>query len=153
MKKLGIVTGRPYRQSISLAVSLAQGGNLATTAPSPASRNGGVGSGHDDDDSMDVHAHHLPLYRNGHFRPRASTLEELSLYFATSPAAAAAAELALSQHQQARADDAGSAAMLPAPMDLSQNYERVMRIAEVEGQQPAVETPAKTAELLAEKTA
>ena len=42
MKKLGIVTGRPFRQSIALAVSLAQNGNMP------------VVSSRDDDDSMDM---------------------------------------------------------------------------------------------------
>lgn len=162
VKKLGIVTGRPYRQSIAVAVSLAQGGNLSTSAGSPGSRNSNVGNV-DDDDSMDVH-HHLHHHRNGHFRRRPNTLEELSLYFATSPAAAAAAaaELALSQHQQARVpqadadDDSNGAGIHPAPIDLSQNYERMMRIGggDVETQpRDVVDTSNKSAELLAEKSA
>lgn len=164
VKKLGIVTGRPYRQSIAVAVSLAQGGNLSSTTGSPGSRNG-VGSV-DDDDTMDVH-HHLHHHHNtnGHFRRRPNTLEELSLYFATSPAAAAAAaaELALSQHQQQarvpQADDddnSSGSGIHPAPMDLSQNYERMMRIAgaDVETQpRDVVDTSNKSAELLVEKGA
>jgi hypothetical protein len=178
VKKLGIVTGRPYRQSIAVAVSLAQGGNLSSTG-SPGSRiNGG---GNDDDDSMDVvHPHHnLHHHHNGHFHRRPNTLEELSLYFAASPAAAAAAaaELALSQHvlaaQTARGvvpqqppsttddDDSGTGGFHPAPIDLSQNYERMMRNPSVGGgdvdHQPptvsvrdvvAVDTSNKTSELL-----
>ena len=160
VKKLGIVTGRPYRQSIAVAVSLAQGGSLSSSAGSPGSRNGGVGNV--DEDSMDVHLHH---HRNGHFRHRPNTLEELSLYFATSPAAAAAAaaELALSQHQQARVpqvdgddDNSTSGGIHAAPIDLSQNYERMMRIAggDVETQpRDVVDTSNKSAELLVEKSA
>lgn len=178
MKKLGIVTGRPYRQSIAVAVSLAQGGNLSSvSAGSPGSRvNGGVGGNAVDDDSMDVH-HHLHHHSNGHFRRLPNSLEELSLYFAASPAAAAAAaaELALSQHvhaaQTARGavippsttdeDDNNSngAVIHPAPIDLSQNYERMMRIAggDVDQTQTrdvvAVDTSNKTTELMVEKSA
>lgn len=122
---------------------------------------------------MDVH-HHLHHHRNGHFRHRPNTLEELSLYFATSPAAAAAAaaELALSQHQHQHQHQARIAApanvddhddhhnngtpIHPAPIDLSQNYDRMMRIsaADVESQpRDVVDTSNKTAELLAEKSA
>ncbi|KZS11268.1 Bric-a-brac [Daphnia magna] len=178
VKKLGIVTGRPYRQSIAVAVSLAQGGNLSSvSAGSPGSRvNGGVGGNAVDDDSMDVH-HHLHHHSNGHFRRLPNSLEELSLYFAASPAAAAAAaaELALSQHvhaaQTARGavippsttdeDDNNSngAVIHPAPIDLSQNYERMMRIAggDVDQTQTrdvvAVDTSNKTTELMVEKSA
>lgn len=175
MKKLGIVTGRPYRQSIAVAVSLAQGGNLSS-AGSPGSRvNGGVGGNAVDEDSMDVH-HHLHHHTNGHFRRLPNSLEELSLYFAASPAAAAAAaaELALSQHvhaaQTARGgvippsttdeDDNNSngGVIHPAPIDLSQNYERMMRITGGDVDQTqrdvvAVDTSNKTTELLVEKSA
>ncbi len=179
VKKLGIVTGRPYRQSIAVAVSLAQGGNLSS-AGSPGSRINGGGV-NDDDDSMDVHPHHLH-HHNGHFRRRPNTLEELSLYFAASPAAAAAAaaELALSQHvlaaQTARGvvpppptsttddDDnnsSGTGGFHPAPIDLSQNYERMMRNpvgGDVDQPQTvrdvvAVDTSNKTTELLVDKSA
>lgn len=166
VKKLGIVTGRPYRQSIAVAVSLAQGGHTLP-AGSPGSRTH-VG-GNDDDDSMDVH-HHLHHHRNGHhhFRRRPNTLEELSLYFAASPAAAAAAaaELALSQHQQGRVsasvdvdDDNSGTAIHPAPIDLSQNYERLMRgggagsDVETQSRDVVVDTSSKNAEMLTEKSA
>ena len=68
MKKLGIVTGRPYRQSIAVAVSLAQQNS---------------GSIRDDDDSMDS-----PDPRH-HFHPlgRGNPLEELGLYFGSKAAA------------------------------------------------------------------
>ena len=165
MKKLGIVTGRPYRQSIALAVSLAQAqnGQMPTmSAGSPGSRTGSVGP--DDDDSMDVHHnllhHHLQQQQRamaaaGHFRRRANSLEELSLYFSpAAAAAAAAAELALAQNRPASAeadeDDAGSAGsgIHPAPMDLSQNYERIIRPASGVDAEP----PTKSTELLAEKS-
>jgi type II secretory pathway pseudopilin PulG len=103
-------------------------------------------------------------------------LEELSLYFAASPAAAAAAaaELALSQHvlaaQSGRPvvppssttdDENNSNGFHPAPIDLSQNYERMIRNSSGGNVDPpsqtrdvvAVDTSNKTAELLVEKSA
>ena len=127
MKKLGIVTGRPFRQSVAVALSLAQGGSLSSPAGSPESRNEGVGNV--DEDSMDVHLHH---HRDGHFRHRPNTLEELSLYFATSPVAAG---LSLNQHLQARVSQVNgdyynstNEGIHAAPIDLSKNYERMMHI-------------------------
>ena len=120
MKKLGIVTGRPFRQSVAVALSLAQGGSLSSPAGSPESRNEGVGNV--DEDFMNVHLHH---HRNGHFRHRSNTLEELSLYFATSPVAAG---LSLNQHLQARVFQVNgdyynstNEDIHAAPIDLSQN--------------------------------
>lgn len=117
---------------------------------------------------MDVHHnllhHHLQQQRAaaaaaaaaGHFRRRANSLEELSLYFSpAAAAAAAAAELALAQNRPASAevdeDDAGSAGsgVHPAPIDLSQNYERIIR----PGSGVDAEPQTKSAELLAEKSA
>lgn len=128
VKKLGIATGRPYRQSqaIAVAVSLAQAqqasqqqqqqqqtSNGSTGRLSVGGTVGGRGGSsspvsRDDEDSMDMgvhHHHHHALSLHHHFRRRPNTLEELSMYFATSPAAAAAAaaaaaELALQQQQQ-----------------------------------------------------
>ena len=120
MKKLGIVTGRPFRQSVAVAVSLAQGRSLSSSAGSPESCNEGIGNV--DEDSMDVTLHH---HRNGHFRHRPNTLEELSLYFATSPVAAG---LSLNQHLQARVSQVNgdyynstNEGTPAAPIDLSQN--------------------------------
>lgn len=159
---MGIVTGRPYRQSIAVAVSLAQGGTLPSSTGSPGSRNGNVGNV-DDDDSMDVH-HHLHHHRNSHFLRRPNTLEELSLYFAASPAAAAAAaaELAMSQRVPPPPvddvdDDNSGTGIHPAPIDLSQNYERLMRLgggSDVESQpRDVVDTSTKNTEMLTEKSA
>ena len=101
-------------------------------------------------------------------------MEELSLYFAASPAAAAAAaaELALSQHVLAAQQQSGrvvvppttdddennsSNGFHPAPIDLSQNYERMIRSGggdvDQQSQTVAVDTSNKTTELLVDKSA
>ena len=164
VKKLGIATGRPYRQSqaIAVAVSLAQAQHAAGSAGSrPLShrqpsvspgRHGGGGA--DDEDSMDVTSHQSLLHHHFHHR-RPSTLEELSMYFATSPAAAAAAaaELALQQQQaraQATEDEDDSGVTHPAPMDLSQSYERMIRVDSVDQSVDVSRPSSKTTELLTE---
>jgi helix-turn-helix, Psq domain len=101
VKKLGIVTGRPYRQSIAVAVSLAQGGNLAGVSP------------RDDDDSMDVKE--APRF---HGLGRVNPLEELGLYFTPT-------DLALGRADESRHLSRPDA--IPAPIDLSQSYERMLR--------------------------
>lgn len=142
VKKLGIVTGRPYRQSIAVAVSLAQQNS---------------GSIRDDDDSMDS-----PDPRH-HFHPlgRGNPLEELGLYFGSKAAALGLPGLPGLQGLQAlqglpglpglsaSADDARSAA-LPAPIDLSQSYERMLR-GESESQHGVTDSVDKS-ELIAEKS-
>ena len=138
VKKLGIVTGRPYRQSIAVAVSLAQ---QSATGISPR----------DDDDSLDsgdprhnASAFHQALGRAAAVAAAAGVvnpLEELGLYFA-------------SKRIQTQLPELSELPLpLPAPIDLSQGYERMLRGDAATPHSVADSGVVEKSELIAEKTA
>ena len=133
VKKLGIVTGRPYRQSIAVAVSLAQ---QASSGVSPR----------DDDDSLDsADPRHHSAFHQALGRAAAAAagvvnpLEELGLYFGSKR---------LLPDLPPLPDSA-----LPAPIDLSQGYERMLRGDAATPHSVAESGVVDKSELIAEKTA
>lgn len=133
VKKLGIVTGRPYRQSIAVAVSLAQ---QASSGVSPR----------DDEDSLDSgdprhhSAFHQALGRAAAAAAAAGVvnpLEELGLYFGS----------------KRLLPELPAEAQLPAPIDLSQGYERMLRGDAATPHSVADSGVVDKSELIAEKTA